>query len=119
LLAGCNGCGANADKYEYPFFTDVIHHQFSDRNKDGRPDRVIVGYDLDKDAKVDIMVSYRITGTIYHGVEISGYKTARYPSVLSRLDENGKVYLLQFDDDENGTIDRYEDIDQTTAIQKR
>ena len=117
LALGCTS-GSTIDKYKYPPLENIIYRKFIDVDKDGFPDIVLVGYGVEKDLITNFIARYRIIGTIRKGSAIASYKTQGYPLSISHHKKNGEMYLMQFDDDENGTIDRYKDIKLNKVIGK-
>ena len=140
LALGCAGC-STIDKHKYPSLKDITYREFVDYDKnkykypsllidnvvyselidydkDGFPDIEVIGYSANKDSVINFIAGYRITDIIRDESSVVGYKKQKYPLAITHQDKNGEIYLIQFDDDENGTVDRYEDVNSGKIIEK-
>lgn len=108
------------NKYKYPslLIDNVVYSELIDYDKDGLPDLRVISYSTNKDSVINFIAGYRITDIIRDESSIVGYKIQKYPLAISHHNENGKIYLMQYDEDENGTIDRYEDVNSDKSTEK-
>ena len=98
---------------------NVIYNELIDYDKDGFPDIELIGYSTNKDSVINFVAGYRIMDIIGEGSSLADYKIQKYPLAITHQDKNGEIYLIQFDEDENGTIDRYEDVNSGKKIEKK
>lgn len=120
LALGC-AQGSTIDKYKYPslLIDNVVYSELIDYDKDGFPDIEVISYHADKGSVINFVAGYRITDIIMDGSSVVDYKRQKYPLAITHQDKNGEIYLMQYDTDENGTIDRYKDIKLNKVIGKK
>lgn len=121
VLNACAGQLSIEDEYTRAYRTPKIHQaRYADKidiNKNGVPDFIIYGHDVNQNGIMDVLLTYRVTGIEYakNGDVIinAAENPIRYRWVYEKGKRAGQTYMIQYDDNADGKIDAVSGSDVT------